>query len=237
MGKPLFVYSLLSIVSLTFALVTHAGDVQSDSVRAEEERLRVQHNNNFPYAQAHLKQAGSLEGELVIDINVRTGLMLPLFSRMVGKSGTVIGVASSIEHLQRAQAYVHEQGLTNVVLLIADISTHDVHEKLADFRKPKLIFSQFLLMHQCNVVGVMANIKSLLADGGQWFVEETAADLAGSSHHNQLFADYFSFCRRMSAMKGTDYDAYKKIPEHADMAGLRVVKNYSDKKPVTVGGF
>ena len=87
---------------------------------AELERLRLQARVFEPDSEAMLDLIGVQPGWNCIDLGCGAlGIVGPLSSR-VGPTGHVLGLDMDAKQLASAQAYVDEQGLSNVELMVGD---------------------------------------------------------------------------------------------------------------------
>jgi SAM-dependent methyltransferase len=111
------------------------------------------------------RRAGIGEGATVVDLGCGPLGALAALSRVVGNSGTVIGVDANAAALEKAHVLV-----PHVRLVHADV--HDVAIDDAD-----LVYSRLMLLHQADPARTLRHMASLLREGGVLIAHEPS-DLA-----------------------------------------------------------
>lgn len=113
-----------------------------------------------------LAAAAAKSGEHVVDIGCGTGDTLLEFAKLVGPTGTVLGVDVSVPMLGFAEHRVAEAKRSNVSFALADATTHPFEPGRAD-----LVYSRFGVMFFDDPVQAFSNIRSgMKADARLVFV-------------------------------------------------------------------
>ena len=101
-------------------------------------------------------------GEHVIDIGCGTGDTLLAFAKIVGPSGSVLGVDVSVPMLGFAKHRAAEAGLGNVTCALADATSYAFEPRWAD-----LVYSRFGVMFFDDPTKAFTNIRSGMKAGGR----------------------------------------------------------------------
>jgi ubiquinone/menaquinone biosynthesis C-methylase UbiE len=101
-------------------------------------------------------------GEHVIDIGCGTGDTLLAFAKIVGPSGSVLGVDVSVPMLGFAKHRAAEAGLGNVTCALADATSYAFEPRWAD-----LVYSRFAVMFFDDPTKAFTNIRSGMKAGGR----------------------------------------------------------------------
>jgi ubiquinone/menaquinone biosynthesis C-methylase UbiE len=109
-----------------------------------------------------LDAAAAKPGEHVIDIGCGTGDTLLAFARVVGPSGSVLGVDVSVPMLGFAKHRAAEAGLGNVTCALADATSYAFEPRWAD-----LVYSRFGVMFFDDPIKAFTNIRSGMKAGGR----------------------------------------------------------------------
>jgi SAM-dependent methyltransferase len=99
--------------------------------------------------------ASAKPGEHVVDIGCGTGDTLLEFAKVVGPSGSVLGVDVSVPMLGFAKRRAAEAGNSNVACALADATTYAFEPRWAD-----LVYSRFGVMFFADPAKAFANIRS-----------------------------------------------------------------------------
>jgi ubiquinone/menaquinone biosynthesis C-methylase UbiE len=106
--------------------------------------------------------AAARPGEHVVDIGCGTGDTLLEFAKVVGPSGSVLGVDVSVPMLDFAKHRAAEAGYSNVACALADATTHAFEPRWAD-----LAYSRFGVMFFDDPVKAFTNIRSGMKPGAR----------------------------------------------------------------------
>src|SRR4029453_9082882 len=109
-----------------------------------------------------LDAAAAKPGEHVIDIGCGTGDTLLAFAKVVGPSGSVLGVDVSVPMLGFARNRAAEAGLGNVTCALADATSYVFEPRWAD-----LVYSRFGVMFFDDPIKAFTNIRSGMKAGGR----------------------------------------------------------------------
>ncbi len=109
------------------------------------------------YRRAAVRALGLRPGDTVVEIGCGTGLNFPLLERVIGPTGTIVGVDVTDAMLDRAGDRVRREGWSNVDL---------VHEDAARFRFP------------ANVAGVISTFALTLVPEYDRVIAAAAVTLA-----------------------------------------------------------
>lgn len=109
-----------------------------------------------------LDAAAAKPGEHVIDIGCGTGDTLLAFAKVVGPSGSVLGVDVSVPMLGFAKHRAAEAGLGNVTCALADATSYAFEPRWAD-----LVYSRFGVMFFDDPIKAFTNIRSGMKAGGR----------------------------------------------------------------------
>lgn len=150
--------------------------------------------------------ASAKPGEHVVDIGCGTGDTLLEFAKVVGPSGSVLGVDVSVPMLGFAKQRAAEAGYSNVACALADATTYAFEPRWAD-----LVYSRFGVMFFDDPVKAFTNIRSGLKPDGRlvfvcfrpmpespWFrvpMEAARPHLPTQPPANPLAPGMFSFAR------------------------------------------
>jgi SAM-dependent methyltransferase len=115
-----------------------------------------------PMTHVLLDRAAPALGEHVLDIGCGYGTTTLALAQRVGVAGSVLGVDISRPMLDLAERRIAGDGLGNVELLQADVSTHDFAPATID-----LAFSRMGVMFFDDPVAAFSNIRPALRDGGR----------------------------------------------------------------------
>ncbi len=99
------------------------------------------------------------QGELIIDAGCGSGSMLPYLSE---SGANVVGVNITPSHLLKAQNRIHELGLNNATVILADFADIPLHNNTVD----RMLFFESLT-HAPNQERVLHEADRLLRTGGE----------------------------------------------------------------------
>ncbi len=104
--------------------VTDAGATYAfDDDRGEEERRLIAQSRLFePFSELTLREAGLGPGMQVVDLGSGVGDLAMLAARLVGPTGSVLGIERNPESVAMARRRVADAGLANVGFVEADVA-------------------------------------------------------------------------------------------------------------------
>ena len=183
----------------------------------ELERLAFQSEIIEPITKGLLDRAGVREGMKVLDIGCGPGDVSMLAARMVGPSGSVIGVDRSADALEIARKRASERGLLNVRFEQGDVASL-VHPQAVD-----VVIGRYILVHMPDPGALLRAASSWLKPGGRLAFHEI--DLVGDMYSRppvpawDELAGWIigAFCKALP-----NADAPLRLTEHFVRAGLPV---------------
>jgi 2-polyprenyl-3-methyl-5-hydroxy-6-metoxy-1,4-benzoquinol methylase len=143
-------------------------------VEAEIRRLLLQARLHDDFTEHALRLAGLRPGMRVLDIGCGPGDVAFLAARLVGPSGTVLGVDAAAEIIELARTRAAERGLDNVSFeptAIADISVDEPVDA---------VIGRLILMHLPDPVATLRHLAAMVRRGGLIAVFESDITAAGS---------------------------------------------------------
>jgi ubiquinone/menaquinone biosynthesis C-methylase UbiE len=126
----------------------------------EVQRLLLQGRLYNDYSEHALQLAGLRPGMRVLDVGCGPGDVSFIAARLVGRSGTVLGVDAAPEMIALARARADEQGLTTVHFTQAAIDAVTVDEPF------DAIVGRLILMHLPDPVATLRQLSILVRPGG-----------------------------------------------------------------------
>jgi SAM-dependent methyltransferase len=132
-------------------LLGHAG--------TEIERLLLQGRLYNDYTEHALRQAGLRPGMRVLDVGCGPGDVSLLAARLVGPTGTVLGVDAAGDIIEFARARAAAQGISTVRFeqsTVADVAADEVDA----------VIGRLILMHLPDPVAALRQLAALVRPGG-----------------------------------------------------------------------
>lgn len=127
---------------------------------AEQDRLIRQANLLEPLTERLFRAAGIGAGQRVLDMGSGVGDVSILAARLVGPSGSVVGVERNAEYIARARDRIAAVGVRNVDFVQADL------EELTIDGSFDAAVGRLVLSHLNDPVGVLRSISQLIVPGG-----------------------------------------------------------------------
>jgi SAM-dependent methyltransferase len=134
---------------------------------AEHERLIRQSAIFDPFTERLFRDAGISAGQRVLDIGSGLGDVAMLAARLVGPTGTVLGVDRDAHGLDKARARVAEAGLGNVTFAESDIS------QLASGERFNAVVGRLILQFLPDSARVVRSLAGLLRPGGVLAIQDS----------------------------------------------------------------
>ncbi|MDT5118360.1 MAG: hypothetical protein QOE30_4099 [Mycobacterium sp.] len=126
----------------------------------EVQRLLLQGRLYNDHSEHALQLAGLRPGMRVLDVGCGPGDVSFIAARLVGRSGTVLGVDAAPEMIALARARADEQGLSTVHFTRAAIDAVTVDEPF------DAIVGRLILMHLPDPVATLRQLSTLVRPGG-----------------------------------------------------------------------
>ena len=139
----------------------------------EVRRLLLQGRLYNHYTEHALRLAGLRPGMRVLDIGCGPGDVSFLAARLVGPTGSVLGVDAAPEMIELARARAAEQGLPTVHFIQAAIDAIDLDEPV------DAIVGRLILMHLPDPAATLRQLSSFVRPGGVIAFSEN--DITGAS--------------------------------------------------------
>ena len=139
-------------------------------------RQAVQEARNAEMLALLLEAAAPRPGERVLDIGCGTGVTTLPYAQAVGSTGHVTGADISAPMLEAARQRMHQHGVDNVTLVLADAQVHPFPPASFD-----LLTSRLGVMFFADPVAAFRNLLTALKPGGR-LVMAVWAPLAENVH-------------------------------------------------------
>jgi ubiquinone/menaquinone biosynthesis C-methylase UbiE len=127
---------------------------------AEVQRLLLQGRLYNDYTEHALRIAGLRPGMRVLDVGCGPGDVSLIAGRLVGPSGTVLGVNAAPEMIELARSRAAQHGLSAVHFTQASIDTIAVNEPV------DAVVGRLILMHLPDPAATLAHLSSFVRPGG-----------------------------------------------------------------------
>jgi SAM-dependent methyltransferase len=126
----------------------------------ESKRLIRQATQLAPLTDRFFRDAGIASGQRVLELGSGMGDVAMLVARIVGPSGSVLGIERDTDSIRFAQTRVTDAGLGNISFSQADIS------QLYSERQFDAAVGRFILQFLPDSVGVLRSLASIVRPGG-----------------------------------------------------------------------
>lgn len=126
----------------------------------EVKRLLLQGRLYNDYTEHALRQAGLRPGMRVLDIGSGPGDVSFIAARLVGPTGSVLGVDAAPAMIELASARAAEQGLSTVHFMQGSVDTISLDEPV------DAVIGRLILMHLPDPAATLRHLSSLVRPGG-----------------------------------------------------------------------
>jgi len=138
------------------------------STDPEQDRLMRQAVHLATSTEGLFRQGGIVRGQRVLDLGSGVGDVAILVARIVGHSGSVVGIERDPRSIARARARVAEAGLDNVHFVEADASS-------VEFTEPfDALVGRFVLQFVPDPTGVLRSLTRFVRPGGAVVFQEAS---------------------------------------------------------------
>ncbi|MGO9385357.1 MAG: class I SAM-dependent methyltransferase [Mycobacterium sp.] len=148
----------------------------------EVQRLLLQGQLYNDYTEHALRLAGLRPGMRVLDVGCGPGDVSLIAARLVGPSGTVLGVDAAPQMIELARARAAEQGLSAVRFIQAAI------DAIAPDEPVDAVIGRLILMHLPDPAATLRHLSSFVRSGGVVAFSENDINGARSIPDIPLFA-------------------------------------------------
>ncbi|MGI9625935.1 MAG: class I SAM-dependent methyltransferase [Longimicrobiales bacterium] len=163
-------------------------------------------------------EAGLGEGMRVLDIGCGSGDVSRSAARLVGPSGSVLGVDRDADTVSRTTARAEADGVTNLEFRVADLGD-DLEAGTFD-----ALVGRFILMHQEDPAAVLRQCASVVRPGGIVAMVESHMTTLMEGPHSMPFSPYFDklvqWKGAVVAGAGADLESGLRLGETYVAAGL-----------------
>jgi ubiquinone/menaquinone biosynthesis C-methylase UbiE len=181
-----------------------------------------------PTTERLLRNAGIEQGMRVLDLGCGAGDVSMLAGKLVGPSGSVVGIDPNADTLAVARARAQTGRLPHVTFTEASVGT------FSDSRPFDFVVARFVLIYQVDPVAFLRTAARFLRPGGVLALHEPILDLPTNSRPRvelwQQTSDWLLTTFRRGA---PSYDAAGRLIEYFSSAGLPQPTLFSE---ITVGG-
>ncbi|HTZ58376.1 MAG TPA: class I SAM-dependent methyltransferase [Acidobacteriaceae bacterium] len=182
------------------------------------ERLRILGRVMRPTANALLQRAGLCGGKKCLDAGCGGGDLAFDMARIVGASGSVVGIDIDTKALDLARAEAADLGLANIEFRQADITESSFAPEF------DLVHARFLLSHLPDPAEALLRLWGALRPGGVVVLEDT--DFRGHFSYPELPAldRFVELYGQLLRRRGADSNIGARLPSLVAGAGFENVQ-------------
>jgi 2-polyprenyl-3-methyl-5-hydroxy-6-metoxy-1,4-benzoquinol methylase len=178
-------------------------------------RLRLLQSVFGPSTDLLLRDVGIAPGMHVADIGCGIGSVSCELARLVGDSGSVIGIDLSSAQLKIAASAAEEAGLRNIEFVEA--SATEIPYEAGDF---DLVFCRLVLTHMPDPELAIREFQRVVRPGGKVACEELIGPQAFSSPTTLAYARLSAIVTEFGKDRGVDYAIGLRLPHLIKTAGF-----------------
>ena len=149
----------------------------------EARRLMTQAALLEPLFEATLLNAGLAKGMRVLDLGCGVGDVAFLAARMVGPTGSVVGVDRSAPSIETARKRLIDLDITNVEFKAAELEAFEPTGELFD-----AVIGRLVLLFLPNPSELLRRLRSSVRPGGFYAMQEVDMSVASQVPPSELFA-------------------------------------------------
>jgi trans-aconitate methyltransferase len=127
---------------------------------AEHDRLAWQAERFDPFTERFFRRAGIAAGQRVLDLGSGAGHVAMLVARIIGPSGSVVGIERDAGSIALARTRIADAGLRNVTLTEADVNDFPPADRF------DAAVGRFILMFVPDPVRVVRSLADVVGPGG-----------------------------------------------------------------------
>jgi 2-polyprenyl-3-methyl-5-hydroxy-6-metoxy-1,4-benzoquinol methylase len=172
------------------------------------------------------RRAGIGAGMNVLDIGCGAGDVAFIAARLVGPSGSVLGIDRSADAVRRAAARAAEQGLGQCCFGVADVNAYDTE------RRFDAIVGRLVLMHLPDPVRTLRALRLRLKPGGLMVFHEIVLSAMRSVPPVPLFSRGGQWVIDAFERAGAEVDMGLKLHATLRAAGLQPAEPYAASRPI-----
>jgi len=178
-----------------------------------------------------LNRAGLKAGDSVWDIGCGSGAMTTVLAKIVGSSGKVFALDSSLEQIEATKKRVAESGLKNVEYVHAKLEGLLEDCELAKPNSTDFIYARYVFMHLKDPKAILEEITKILKPGWRLIVQEPVWSPNEEFSQLLLLAEYMSVVKKCMDFYQIDYKIGEKMPAFAKALSLKEVY-YAPEKSI-----
>lgn len=182
----------------------------------EVQRLLLQGRIYNPHTENALRMAGLRTGMRVLDVGCGPGDVSIVASRLVGPTGTVVGVDSAANVIELARSRSAELGACAVRFEESTVEGFAMDEPV------DAVIGRLILMHLQDPVDTLRHLAGQVRPGGLLIFAETDMTLADSFPAMPLWRTMKSIILETLSRMGLDPGFGRSLPKLFPKAGLKV---------------
>jgi ubiquinone/menaquinone biosynthesis C-methylase UbiE len=190
---------------------------------AELQRLTNQGAMVRPITERLLLNAGIDAGMRVLDLGCGAGDVSMLAAKLVGPTGSIVGIDRSQEVLSLAKERAREAGLEQISFVQASIEAFSANEPF------DLVIGRYILVHQPEPVAILRNAMRLVRPGGALALHEIRMDDITSFPTVPLWDLTANLVQTAIQFSRPNYRGADRLVEHFSKAGLTCPHLFSEK--------
>jgi SAM-dependent methyltransferase len=183
---------------------------------SEVERLLLQGRLHNDFTEHALRLAGLRPGMRVLDVGCGPGDVSLIAARLVGSTGSVLGVDAAAKIVDLARIRAAEQGVDTVRFVATSIDDLSLDEPV------DAVIGRLILMHQPDPVETLCRLAAMVRPGGLMAFCESDASLVCTVPALPLWGALKAAVRDTFTGKGFDPDLGTKLHRAFRLAGLGV---------------
>lgn len=181
---------------------------------AGERRYRLLHAVHGPATERGLASLDLKPGMSVADIGCGIGLVTPVLARLVGPTGTVVGLDADRDQLAIARRDATAQGLTWVRFVEGNIYALELPRASFD-----LVYARSLLSHLQQPALALREMSALVKPGGILFCEDIDMSTITTEPPTEAYRKMVRILLALAKARKADYQVGAHLPVLFQAAG------------------